>query len=65
MALLQRRNAVGVIRVMMRHQNVGQLPASALQRFFHRSGFRRIDGGGCPARRVMEQNPVIVLQTQK
>ena len=60
--LLQRRDAVGVVGVMMRHQDVGELPAVGLQRGLDRRGFRRVDRGGGAGRRVVEQHAVIVLQ---
>ena len=50
---------------MMRHQNVGELPAGFRQRGFDRRGFRSVDRGGRATLRIVEQNAEIIFQTEK
>jgi len=63
--LLELRNAGGVVGMMMRDQNVGQPPSGHLERLRDRRRFRRIDGGGCSACRIVQQHTEIVLEAEK
>jgi hypothetical protein len=65
MALFQCRDAVGVIGMVMRHQNVGEFPAGALQCVLDCAGFRCIDRCRRAARRIVQQNSIIVLQANE
>src|SRR5262249_46930517 len=62
MALLQFGDAAGVVAVVMRHEDVGELPAGLLERSLDRRRFGRVDGGGGAARLVVHEHAVIVLQ---
>jgi hypothetical protein len=46
--------------MMMRHQNVGQGPASVLQSLFHGSRLGRVDRGGGTGLGIVDQNPEII-----
>ena len=63
--LLERRDAAGVVGVMMRDQDVGELPAGGLERGLDRRRLRRVDRGGRAGRGVVQQHAVIVLQALK
>ena len=63
--VLQRRDAAGVVGVMVGDQDIGELPAGGLERGLDRRRLGRVDGGGRAALRVMQQHPVIVLQAEK
>jgi hypothetical protein len=49
-----------VVGVVMRDENVGQVPAGRLERRLDRGGLRGVNRGGGAAFRVMQQHPVIV-----
>src|SRR5579871_2217651 len=55
-------DAADMVAMMMGDQNVGELPALALQRCDDRSRFRCVDRGGCAARAVMDQIAEIVVE---
>ena len=61
-SLLQLGDAAGVVGVVMRHQDVGELPAGGLQRGLDGRRLRRVDRRGRAARRIVDQHAVIVLQ---
>ena len=63
--LLQLRDAAGMIRVMVRHQDVGKAPTFFGERGFDRRGLGRIDCRRRAGRRVVQQNAVIVLQAEE
>src|SRR5262249_20857104 len=63
--ILQRSDAAGVIAVVMRHQDVAELPAGLVQCRLDRPRLRGIDRGGRPARRVGDEDTVIVLQAEE
>ena len=65
MLLLQFGDAVGMIGVMMRHQDVGETPPALGERSLDRRGLGCIDGGRGPGRGIMEQDAVIVLEAGK
>ena len=48
--------------VVMRHQDVGELPAGAPQGGFHRRRLRRVDRRGRTTLWVVNEHAVIVLQ---
>ncbi len=58
--LLQLGDAADVVAVMMGDENIRQRPALALQRLGNRPRFRRVDRGGRPGRRVVNQVAEIV-----
>ena len=60
--LLERLDAAGVVVGMVRHQDVGELPAGALERGLDRACLRRIDRGGGAGRSVVHQDAEIVLE---
>ena len=62
-ALLQVRNAGGVIAMVMGDENVAERPAGPVQSRFDRAGLWGINRGGGAARLVVDQDAVIVLQT--
>ena len=64
-ALLQLRDAAGVIVVMMGHQDVGELPAGRLQRGLDRRRLGRVDRGGRAACGIVHQHAEIVLEAEK
>ena len=63
MMLFQFGDAGGVIAVMMSDEDVGQAPTGFGESGLDRGRFRRVDGGRRPARRIVEENAEIVLQT--
>src|SRR5262249_49454598 len=65
MPRLELGDAAGVVGMMVRHQDVGELPAHLGQRSLDRRGLRRIDRRGGAALGVMQQHAVIVLQAGK
>src|SRR5215216_8209593 len=64
-ALLQVRNAAGMIAMMMGDENVGELPAGLVECRLDRPRFRSINSCRRSARLVMDENAVIVLQAEK
>src|ERR1700730_2948198 len=65
MTLLECRDAPCVIRMMVRHQNIAQAPACALQGCLDGACFRRIDSGSGPGLVVVQENAVVVLKARK
>ena len=55
-------DAGGVIGVMMGHEDIREPPAGLFQRGLDRRRLRRIDGCRRAARRVVQQDAVIVLE---
>src|SRR4029450_13355536 len=58
--LLQLGDAADMVAVMMGDEDVRQCPALALQRLENRLRFRRVDRGGRPGRRIVNQVADIV-----
>src|SRR5262249_36470244 len=51
--------------MMMGYQNVGQFPAGCRQCRLDRRGFRRVDCRSGAARRIVDQDTVIILKAEK
>ena len=60
---LERSVAVGVVGVVVRGENVRELPALFLQRRRHGCGVRRVDGGREAGAGIVDQHAVIVGKT--
>ena len=65
MALLEFRDAAGVIGVVMGDEDVGELPAGRLQRGFDRRGLGRIDCRGRARFGVVHEHAIIVREAGK
>src|SRR5260370_28472084 len=64
-ALLQFADPGGVVAMMMGYQNVGQSPARRRQCRLDRRGFRRVDCRSGAARRIVDEDAVIVLEAEE
>ena|SRR5687767_6152600 len=62
MLLLQFRDAVGMIRMMVRDQDVGEAPAFLGQSRFDRRCLGRVDGSRGPGRGIMQKDAVVVFE---
>ena len=65
MAALELGNAAGVIGVMMRDENIGEPPARRLDCRFDRRGLRRVDRGGAAGFCIVQQDAIVVLETEE
>jgi hypothetical protein len=65
MGLLQRKHAIGVVGMMVGHQNMGEGPAARLQRLVNRRSVGGVDGGRLAGGRIVKQDAVIVGKDRK
>ena len=64
-ALLELRDAGGVVAVMVGDEDVGQLPAAGSERGLDGRRLRGVDGGGGAGRGIVDEDAVIVLEAEK
>ena len=64
-ALLQHAGALNVIGVMMREEEMGQCPAARRGLGRDRRAIRRVDARRGAARRIVDQQAKVVVQTDK